>query len=125
VSSSTTPAPSSSNDAGADGADPGVEGTDAAPAPAKTHAVEVNDFTFTPKKLTIKVGETVEWSFTEGTHSVTSGKSCASDGKFDSGEKDAPSTFRRTFDASGTFDYYCAVGRHCSMGQVGVVEVTP
>lgn len=124
-SSSTTPAPSSSNDAGADGADPIVEGTDGAPAPAKTYEVEVNDFAFTPKKLTIKVGETVEWKFTEGTHSVTSGKSCTSDARFDSGEKDSPSTFRRTFDSAGTFDYYCAVRSHCAMGQVGVVEVQP
>lgn len=123
-SSSTTPAPSA-GDASVDGADPVAEAGDAAPAPAKTYQVEVNDFAFTPKSLTVKVGDTVEWKFTEGTHSVTSGKSCTSDGRFDTGEKDSPGTFRRTFEAPGTFDYYCAVRKHCSMGQVGVVEVQP
>ena len=123
-SSSTPPTPSPDvTDTSPDGSAP-VEG-DPVPSELATHTVEATNFAYTPAKLTIKVGDTVQWTFAGGTHTVTSGKNCSADGKFDSKVKTSPSTYRRTFDTAGTFDYFCDYREHCTMGQVGVIEVKP
>jgi plastocyanin len=88
------------------------------------HTVTVDNFAFAPKDLTIKVGDTVEWTWVAGSHSVTSGTSCTSDGKFDSTLVPPPKTFTHTFDTAGSFPYFCIA--HCaSSGMVGSVTVTP
>jgi len=72
----------------------------------------------TPGTLTIEVGDTVNWMWTDGApHSVTS--STGSDTTFDSGILGSGSDFSFTFDAIGTNPYECLV--HPSM--VGVIEV--
>ena len=110
----TTPTPSSV-DSGSD---------DASTTTAPTHTIVVNDFAYSPAKLTIKVGDIVEWSFTSGTHSVTSGASCTPDGKVDSGQHGSPFAFRRTFTEKGTFPYFCSYKQHCSqMGQEGTITI--
>ncbi len=123
-SSSSSPTPSP--DAGStshDGSEP-VEGDGAATDPT-IHTIEATNFAYAPAKLTIKVGDTVKWTFAEGTHTVTSGKNCSADGKFDSKVKTSPSTYTQTFDSEGTFDYFCDYREHCTMGQVGVIDVKP
>jgi plastocyanin len=49
-------------------------------------------------------------------HTVT-----ARDGAFDSGTMDGGDTFSQTFEAPGSYDYFCAI--HLSM--TGTVTVTP
>jgi len=118
--SSTTSSPSQNHDAGTT-ADAGDQ--DAGPTGPKTHAVEVGNFYYNPEKLTIKLGDTVKWTFAAGTHTVTSGNNCTKDGAFDTGTKDSPFTFSRTFDAAGTVNYFCDYRTHCAMGQVGTITV--
>lgn len=93
---------------------------------AGEHTVTVTNFKYTPSTITIKVGETVTWRFTQGTHTVTSGTSCTKAAGFDSGVHGSPYVFTHTFTSAGTFDYFCDYREHCtSMGQVGKVVVTP
>lgn len=78
--------------------------------------------TFEPATVTVKVGQTVRWNWTGGSHDVISGTSCSPDGKFSSGPVQTSGSFEHQFDAAGTFDYYCTP--HCDMGMVGKVIVT-
>ncbi len=103
--------------------------------PLAPHMVFVgpnNTLTFSPKNLTIAVGDTVEWVWLSGGHNVVSGTDtaagCAADGKFcspaDSNCGAAPIAFpgaiyTHTFTAAGTFPYFCAV--HCGLGMDGVI----
>jgi plastocyanin len=97
----------------------------ASPAPGASAAAATVDLTgasFAPGSVTIKVGQKVRWVWRSGMHNVVSGKSCSPDGKFSSGNlQTAPATFEHTFDAPGTYDYYC--DPHCGMGMVGKVVV--
>jgi plastocyanin len=130
-SSSTSPTSTTGTGVTADGggapdaSDP-TETPDASPSTA-THVVNVSDFAYEPAKLKIAVGDTVRWVWTDGTHTVTEGTSCtAKTGGFDSGRHTAAFTYEHTFDAAGTFDYFCDYREHCTMmGQVGTVEVAP
>ncbi|MGZ5968251.1 MAG: cupredoxin domain-containing protein, partial [Polyangiales bacterium] len=142
-SSDTTPTTTDTGTVAADTSTPVDTGTaatdsetpmDTGTAPADTssggtkHTVTVGaggTFAFAPKDLTIKVGDTVEWTWSGAIpHSVTSGTSCTSDGKFDSGLVPSPKTFTQKFDTAGTVSYFCSA--HClSNGMTGTITVTP
>ena len=109
--SAVTPEPDP--DAGAQASDTGT-----------THTVSVTNFAYTPAKLRITVGDTVEWIWEEGTHTVSSGADCVADNKIESGKHTAPFTFRHTFTEVGTVDYLCDYMEHCAKGQQGNILVT-
>ena len=77
---------------------------------------------FYPDKVTIRPGDTVEWIWQSGFHTVTSGSNGVSDGLFSSGGHPEPFTFSFTFPNAGTFPYFCVP--HLAMGMVGEVIVT-
>jgi plastocyanin len=70
---------------------------------------------FSPKTITISVGDTVQWTWTGSSqHSVT-----ADDGSFDSTIRTPPTApFMHQFNTAGTFVYYCQV--HGGPGGVGM-----
>jgi len=75
---------------------------------------------------TIAVGDTVQWNWAGSPHSTTSGAcstTCMPDGIWDSGIHSMPFMFTHTFNATGTFTYYCEV--HLSLMQGTVVVVNP
>src|SRR5437870_5006237 len=78
--------------------------------------------TFSPKDLSIQVGDTVEWTWQSDDHSVTSGTVGNPDGLFDSGIQNTGFTFSFTFNDAGTFPYFCMVHGACC-GMVGSVTV--
>ena len=125
-SSTTTSVPNATDSGiakdGSDGSDGGA-GTDASEGATK-HTVKVTNFAYTPAELTIKVGDTVEWVWVEGTHTVSSGTGCVADKKIESGQESAPFTFQHTFTEAGTVSYLCDYMQHCAKGQKGVVVVT-
>lgn len=95
-----------------------------------THTVAVGPNltnTFSPKDLTIQVGDTVSWVWASGPHNVVS-----DDGYFTSGGLvGTPHTFNLTFDAAflssapisgNKYGYHCSL--HGPMGMVGSVTVT-
>ena len=123
-SSTTSSVPKGSSDAGVD---PDASEVDAAAEPADaaaTHIVSVTNFAYTPADLKIKVGDTVEWVWEEGTHTVSSGADCVANKKIESGRHTAPFTFRHTFTEAGTVSYLCDYMQHCAKGQSGTVVVT-
>ena len=89
----------------------------AATSNVATSNVSIQDFQFTPFRLTVRVGDTVVW--TQGgsaTHTVS-----ADDGSFDSGNLSNGEEFSFTFAEAGTFAYYCRI--HGAPGQDGMSAV--
>ena len=79
---------------------------------SSTPGCEDTNACFIPNPVTISVGETVTWENTDNAaHTVTSGSPAdGPDGVFDSSLIMAGgATFSHTFDAVGTYDYFCMV----------------
>lgn len=65
--------------------------------------VEIEDFTYVPGTITIKVGTTVTWTNKDSVgHTATS-----EDGIFNSGMLGKGSSYSYTFTTPGTFGYFC------------------
>jgi plastocyanin len=75
-----------------------------------TGAVEIRNFSFAPKELTVARGATVTWSNRDSEpHTVVS----SADPKvFKSPPLDTGDTFSFVFNAPGTYAYYCSVHPH-------------
>ena len=87
---------------------------------AAASSVSVDDFQFTPAALSVASGDTVTWTLAGGFHSVV-----ADDGSFNSGEPGTGFPFSHTFNAPGTYRYYCSVhGGPNGSGMSGVITVT-
>jgi hypothetical protein len=86
------------------------------PLGAAQVTVQVQNNLFSPRNLTIQVGDTVEWVNNSGVHNVV-----ANDGSFNSGDPTFGWTFRRTFDRAGTVFYYCQP--HAIFGMRGQIRV--
>ena len=99
-------------------------GTPAAAAAAAA-TVEITEFVYSPKEITVKVGDTVEWVNRDAfLHTVTSGAvdgpENKPDDKFDENLDQAGSEASVTFDEAGTFTYFCK--QHNAMDGVVIVE---
>lgn len=82
--------------------------------------VFVEDFSFSPSTVTIKVGDTVRWNLVGGSHTTTSGTSPTPDGGWNQTlQSDPPVTV--TFAEAGTFNYFCRFHGDFMSGRV-VVE---
>jgi plastocyanin len=72
---------------------------------------------FDQTEVDISAGQTVLWNNPSGlVHTVT-----ADDSSFDSGDIPSSGTYSRTFDAPGTYAYYCQY--HGDVGGVGMAGV--
>jgi hypothetical protein len=72
---------------------------------------------FVPTEIHAAPGSTITWTNSSPlAHTVT-----ADDGSFDSGNIDAGGTFTFTFDAPGTYTYFCLP--HKAIGMLGVVVI--
>jgi LPXTG-motif cell wall-anchored protein len=70
---------------------------------AASTTVTIEDFAFSPKSITIDVGDTVTWRNNDDVaHSAT-----AEDGSFDTGTFGKGASRSETFDTAGTFQYIC------------------
>lgn len=83
------------------------------------NVVTVVDSAFEPAELSVAVGDTVIWSWSDTTapHNVVS-----SDGTVDSGEAtaDPDHEFTFTFETAGTYDYMCTIHGTAMAGTVTV-----
>ncbi len=80
-------------------------------------SVGIDNFTFNPGTVTVRVGTKVEWENNDDIpHSVVE-----TTGKFHSAALDTDDKFSFTFTQAGTFDYFCSLHPH----MVGKVVVTP
>ena len=87
-------------------------------AGAANAAVSITNFAFSPGSVTVGIGDTVTWTNNQAgvPHTVTSDTA----GVMDSGTLASGATYAKTFDAAGTFTYFCAI--HPTM--TGTVIVT-
>lgn len=101
---------------------PPVQDKDATSASVKEFTISGQNFSFTPNKLSVKKGDRVKITFqnTAGFHDlVIDGYGVATK------HTQAPDTEVLEFiaDKAGTFEYYCSVGSHRSMGMFGTLIV--
>jgi plastocyanin len=76
--------------------------------------VTIDNFTFAPAQLTVKVGDTVTWkNHDDIPHTVVSA------GKFRSKAMDTDDSFSFTFTAAGEYKYFCSLHPHMT----GTVKV--
>jgi plastocyanin len=76
--------------------------------------VTIDNFTFTPPELKLKVGDTVTWTNHDDIpHTVVSA------GKFRSKTMDTDNTFTFTFTAAGDYKYFCSLHPHMT----GMIKV--
>lgn len=69
------------------------------------NAVIIQNFTFSPATLTVKVGDKVTWTNQDSVgHSAT-----ADDGSFDTGVLSQGQSGSITFSKAGTFSYHCSI----------------
>ena len=79
----------------------------AGPADAAEVKVGIDNFTFNPKVVTVKAGDTVVWTNRDDIpHTV------ADPGKFKSKALDTGDTYSFTFTTPGSFDYFCSLHPH-------------
>ncbi len=94
----------------------------ATPALAVTHTVNQVGFTFVPANLTIAPGDTVQWVWANGIHTVTSGPpTCVADGLFTMPFDAGNPTPSQLFPTAGVVPYFCIP--HCGLNMVGTINV--
>ena|ERR1700753_3211885 len=85
-----------------------------APVRAEDHQVKIDNFTFNPAEVTVKVGDTVTWTNGDDIpHTVVSA------GKFRSKTMDTENSFTFTFTAAGDYKYFCSLHPHMT----GMIKV--
>jgi plastocyanin len=83
-------------------------------ARAEDTKVSIDNFTFAPAELTVKVGTTVTWTNHDDIpHTVVSA------GKFRSKPLDTDDSFSFTFTAAGEYKYFCSLHPHMT----GMIKV--
>ena len=76
--------------------------------------VTIDNFTFSPAELKVKVGDTVTWTNQDDIpHTVVSA------GKFRSKAMDTDNTFSFTFTSAGDYKYFCSLHPHMT----GMIKV--
>jgi plastocyanin len=83
-------------------------------ARAEDSKVSIDNFTFAPAQLTVKLGTTVTWTNHDDIpHTVVSA------GKFRSKTLDTDDSFSFTFTAAGDYKYFCSLHPHMT----GMIKV--
>jgi plastocyanin len=78
-----------------------------------TNVITIDNFTFSPKELTVPVGATVKWvNHDDIPHTIVEKKTT-----FRSKALDTDDGYSFTFTSAGTFDYFCGLHPHM-VGQV-------
>jgi plastocyanin len=82
----------------------------ASPAGAAEVAVNIDNFTFTPAEIEVAAGTNVVWTNRDDIpHTVTD---AAAPRATHSPPLDTGDTYARTFDAPGTYHYFCSLHPH-------------
>ncbi|KAG8851122.1 hypothetical protein FRB96_009463 [Tulasnella sp. 330] len=83
---------------------------------------------YVPPVFNVSVGDTINWVWGAGPHSVTQGSELTpcnrSDlaGAFDSGLQNATQTFQQVVNSTDTIFFYCSVPGHCEKGMFGIAN---
>lgn len=86
--------------------------------PAASQTVSVGDNFYSPRSVTINIGDTITWTNNgSADHSAT-----ADNGSFDTGVFGPGGSRSHTFTQAGTFDYFCTVHGQAQSGTVTVAS---
>tara|TARA_Y100000589_G_scaffold175822_1_gene166852 strand:- start:4 stop:846 length:843 start_codon:yes stop_codon:yes gene_type:complete len=88
------------------------------------HEVTTNGFAFDPPQITVAPGDTIIWIHGGGSHSVTFGSDCVSDGGLNETLNNVnPSIIWQVPESAAgtTQNYFCAP--HCGFGMEGSIEI--
>jgi plastocyanin len=89
---------------------PAAAATSPAGQEAGEQKIKIDNFTFSPRSLTVARGTTVTWVNEDDIpHTATSAEKPRA---FDSGALDTDASFSFTFEKAGTYPYFCAVHPH-------------
>jgi plastocyanin len=80
----------------------------AAPAATESTAVNIDNFTFTPQRVTVKAGTTVTWANNDDIPHVVASSTKA----FRSKVLDTDDKFAFTFTTAGVYEYFCSLHPH-------------
>ena len=87
------------------------------------YTVNVSNYVFTPKDLTISLGDTVMWKWVEGTHTTTSDSTTGANSWDAPITSDSP-TFSKVLTSPGIYAYYCIYhGAPGGVGMAGTITV--
>ena len=91
-------------------------------ASAATRDVNIVGGVFSPRDVSIQVGDAVRWTQSDAfvIHTSTSGQNNTPDGLWDSGDLEEGQTFTHTFNNAGNFPYYCRPHFFSMIGSVAV-----
>jgi len=97
-------------------------GSNGSPPPPGATLVSIQDFTFSPASVTIKVGQTVSWT----NHGPSNHTTTSDAGAWDSATLSASGgTFSKTFNTAGTYPYHCKIHPPATYpGFTGTITVT-
>jgi amicyanin len=99
------------------GGNPTPDNTNPASQTPKTYTIDIANFAFSPKTLTIHTGDTITWTNKDSApHTVTSD----SGSELDSPTLNTNQIYTHTFSTAGTYDYHCTV--HPMMKATIIVE---
>lgn len=90
---------------------------------AATWNVLVEDFSFTPANLFVSVGDTIVWTWGNGTHTTTSTSVPSTALTWDSPITASEVTFQYIVTVPGSYNYQCT--RHALMNMVGAITAQP
>ncbi len=99
----------------------------AAPAFAAVHTVDQTGLAFVPADIVVQQGDTINWVWSGGGHTVTSGlpaPDCTTDGKFDMPLNSGATTATWMVpgaETPGVIQYHCTP--HCMAGMAGTITV--
>jgi nitrite reductase (NO-forming) len=103
-----------------------TNGTSSTPKPIQpgieTFTVIARNFSFSPSVITVKKGDTVKIIFknNDGTHDLRLDDFNVGTSRIGTGQEE---TIQFVANKAGSFEYYCSVGNHRSMGMKGTLVV--
>ena len=99
--------------------------SDVSPTVGMTKDITVTGqkFSFSPSAITVKKGTVIRLTFKniDGFHDFKIDEFAVATSQINGGEK---ATVAFTADKAGSFEYYCSVGNHRTMGMKGTLTVT-
>ena len=93
-------------------------------ATAATHTINQSSLTFSPSTVSIEVGDTVEWIWSGGSHTVTSGTDLSDPEVgllFDQSLNSGNPSVSHTFTQAGVQDFFCRP--HLNFGMTGTISI--
>ena len=89
---------------------------------ATIHEVQVANFQFTPANINVSVGDTVKWTWIEGSHTTTSVTIPAGAATWDNPMTSGSTTFLYKVTVAGLYNYKCIP--HAAFGMLGTINAS-